>query len=140
MPMGKPIQRSADTIKSQTMKGPVSYPGEVVHGTYGTQDSGGQGAGPGATNLSPPRGGDMGNNMAGAGLPPANGINMGLAPVACPLPPGPEVNPGGPADCPLPPGPNADPGQPAPCPLPPGPTDMEQGDPETGITPAGPPI
>lgn len=140
MPMGKRMQRSADSIRSMTEKGPASYPSEAVHGTYGTEDSGGVVAGPGATNLSPPRGEDMGSAMAGVGLPPANGINMGMTPPPCPLPPGPPADPGMPIYCELPPGPNADPGLPVACPLPPGPGDMEQGDPETGITPAGPPI
>lgn len=140
MPMGKRMQRSADSIRSKTEKGPASYPAEAVQGTYGTEDSGGVVAGPGATNLSPPSGEAMGDNMMGAGLPPARGISLEMAPTMCPLPPGPAVDPGPPADCPLPPGPNADPGPPVACPLPPGPMDMEQGDPETGITPAGPPI
>lgn len=132
--------RPEDSIRSMTEKGPASYPGETVHGAQGTEDSGGVVAGPGATNLSPPRGEQMGNPMAGVGLPPAGGINMNMAPPASPLPPGPPVDPGLPIQCGLPPGPNADPGQPVASPLPPGPGDMEQGDPETGITPAGPPI
>lgn len=141
MPMGKRTGRGGDSIRSMTEKGPAMYPGETAHGTYGdTSDSGGVVAGPGATNLSPPRGEGMGHPMTGRGLPPANGINLGMEPPPCPLPPGPEVDPGLPIKCELPPGPNADPGLPVACPLPPGPGDMEQGDPETGITPAGPPI
>lgn len=140
MPMGKKMRQSRDTIQSETMKGPANYPGEAAHGSYGTEDSGGVVAGPGASNLSPPRGEGMGNPMTGRGLPPANGINLGMAPPASPLPPGPPVDPGPPIVCGLPPGPNADPGLAADSPLPPGPGDMEQGDPETGITPAGPPI
>ena len=140
MPMGKSMERPADQIRSQTEKGPASYPGEAVHGTYGTQDSGGVAGGSGSINLSPPRGADMGHPMTGAGLPPAGGVNMGMTPPPCPLPPGPEADPGMPIKCELPPGPNADPGLPVPCPLPPGPTDLEQGHPETGISPPGPPI
>lgn len=132
--------KPADTIQSKTMKGPANYPGEVVHGAGGSQDSGGHDAGPGSINLSPPRGADMGSPMAGSGLPPANGINMGMSPPSSPLPPGPPVDPGRPIACGLPPGPNADPGMPAASPLPPGPEDLNQGNPETGVTPPGPPL
>lgn len=143
MPKGKRMGASADTIESQTMKGPANYPGEAVHGHYGTMDSGGQTAGGGTNNLSPPRGSDMGNPMAGVGLPPANGINMGMVPPPTgegTLPPSVPANPGLPLKCELPPGPDPDPGQPVPCALPPGPEDFEQGNPESGITPPGPPL
>ena len=145
MPQGKRLSKetyySEYETKGMTGKGPAYYPGEVSHGTYGdTEDSGGVVTGPGAVNLSPPRGERMGDPMAGVGLPPANGINMNMAPPGSPLPPGPEVDPGLPYKCDLPPGPNADPGLAAPSPLPPGPMDLDQGDPETGITPAGPPL
>jgi hypothetical protein len=140
MPMGKKIAAAPDRIRSMTEKGDSAYPGEVVHGAYGFEDSGGVAAGPGAQNLSPPRGDEMGHPSTGVGLPPSGGINMSMTQPPCPLPPGPEVDPGLPIKCELPPGPDADPGLPVACPLPPGPTDMEQGAPETGITPAGPPI
>lgn len=143
MPKGRPIPLSPDVIQSETMKGPANYPGEAVHGTYGTQDSGGQMGGGGSINLSPPRGEDMGNPMKGSVLPPANGINLNMAPPPTglgTLPPGPEANPGMPIACELPPGPDADPGMPVPCALPPGPDDLEQGKPDTGITPPGPPV
>lgn len=136
--------RPRDSIRSETEKGPASYPGEAQHGCAGSEDSGGVVAGPGATNLSPPRGEGMGNPMAGAGLPPSGGVrlDMQVPPTGlAALVPGVPADPGLPIQCGLPPGPNADPGLPVASPLPPGPiTDMEQGDPETGITPAGPPI
>lgn len=136
--------RPRDSIRSETEKGPSSYPGEAVQGCAGdTSDSGGVVAGPGAVNLSPPRGEGMGNPMTGVGLPPGIGAGMAMNPPPTgegTLPPGPPADPGLRHECGLPPGPAVDPGLPVASPLPPGPNDMEQGDPETGITPAGPPI
>ncbi len=144
MPKGKRLSKetyySEYETKGMTGKGPAYYPGEVSHGTYGDTKDSTMMAGQGSSNLSPPGSEGMGAAMTGAGLPPASGINLSMAPPASPLPPGPEVNPGLPIKCELPPGPNADPGLAAPSPLPPGPGDLEQGDPETGITPAGPPL
>lgn len=140
MPSGKRMKRPADTVQSKTMKGPANYPGESVQGAYGSQDTGGKMAGGGGVNLSPPNAAGMGNPMAGSGLPPAASINMDMQAPASPLPAGPPVDPGPAVRCPLPPGPNADPGMAAPSPLPPGPEDLNQGSPDTGGTPPGPPL
>lgn len=143
MPAKKRMQQSADTIQSQTMKGPANYPAEAVHGSYGSMDSGGKSGGGGSANLSPPNAAGMGNPMTGSGLPPSSVMDLSMTPPPTgegTLPPGPAANPGMPIACGLPPGPNADPGLPVASPLPPGPGDLDQGKPDTGITPPGPPV
>ena len=128
MPAKKRMQPSADTIRSQTMKGPANYPAEAVHGSYGSHDTGGKNAGGGSSNLSPPNAENMGSPMTEAGLSPARGIDLSMTPPPTglnTLPPGPNADPGMPISCGLQPGPNADPGMPVPSPLPPGPDDLE---------------
>ena len=143
MPKGKRTGPGGDHIRSMTDKGAAAYPGETVKGTYGDCSDSAMMAGQGSSNLSPPGSEGMGAPMTGSGLPPARGIELGMRvpPTGMgTLPPGPNADPGLRAECGLPPGPNADPGMPAASPLPPGPSDLDQGDPETGITPAGPPL